>query len=65
MKRENYCEYLRLKRDAKYLVKYGIMLVKNWNVCDASSDMDFVDAVVSTLGSEKEYEKFCKYKERI
>lgn len=60
MKRQNYDEYLRLKREAKYLVQYGMMLVKNWNACDTGSDMDFIDAVVGTLGSEKEYEQFIK-----
>lgn len=65
MKRENYKEYLRLKRESKYVVEYALMLAENWSFYDASHDMDFLENVVKYLGSGKDYEKFNSYMERI
>lgn len=63
--KENYEEYRRLKREGKYLVEYAILLAKNWVRYDSSDDMNFLDAVVRVLGSDKDYERFGKYKMRI
>ena len=65
MNKENYKEYLRLKKEGKYLVEHAIMLAKNWVYYDSSHDMNFLDAVVRVLGSKKEYERFNSYRERI
>ncbi len=65
MKKENYKEYKRLKREGKYLVDYAMTLVKNWAYYDSSHDMNFLDAVVKILGSEKDYERFNGHRKRI
>lgn len=62
MKKENYREYLRMKREGRYLVEYAIMLAKNWAYYDSSHDINFLDAVVRILGSKDEHERFSKYK---
>ncbi len=59
MKRES--EYVRLRREARYLVEYALTLVKNWSYYDSSHDMNFLDAVVRILGTKKDYEKFSSY----
>ncbi len=63
MKRES--EYVRLRREAGYLVEYALTLVKNWSYYDSSHDMNFLDAVVRILGSKKDYERFDGYRRRI
>ncbi len=65
MKKENYREYKRLKREGKYLVDYAMTLVKNWAYYDSSHDMNFLDAVVKILGSRKDYERFSGHRKRI
>jgi hypothetical protein len=65
MKKENYKEYLRLKKEGRYLVEYAMTLVKNWAYYDSSHDMNFLDALVKILGSKKEYEQFNNYRRRI
>jgi len=65
MKKENYSEYLRLRREGRYLVEYALTLVKSWTYYDSSHDMNFLAAVVQILGSKKDYEKFSSYRERI
>lgn len=65
MKKENYMEYRRLKKEGRYLVEYAILLAKNWVRYDSSDDMNFLDAVVRILGSKKDYEQFDGYRKRI
>lgn len=65
MRKKNYREYLRLKKEGRYLVEYAMTLVKNWSYYDSSHDMNFLDAVIKILGSGKDYEKFSSYRERI
>jgi hypothetical protein len=65
MKKENYREYLRVKREGRYLVEYALMLAQNWKFYDGDALMSFLDEVVRYLGSEKEYEKFGKYKMQV
>lgn len=65
MKKENYKEYQRLKKEGRYLVEYAMTLVKNWAYYDSSHDMNFLDALVKILGSKKDYETFSSYRERI
>jgi hypothetical protein len=64
MKKENYEQYLRLRREAKYLVEYAFMLIENWNFYDSEALMDFLDDVVRYLGSKKSHEKFNGYRMR-
>lgn len=65
MKKENYREYQRLRKEGRYLVDYAITLVKNWSYYDSTHDMNFLDAVVRILGSKEDYEQFKSYRERI
>lgn len=65
MKKENYKEYLRLKKEGRYLVEYAITLVKNWSYYDSSHNMNFLDAVVKILGSKEDYQQFKSYRERV
>ncbi|MGH9922299.1 MAG: hypothetical protein ACRD38_06065 [Nitrososphaerales archaeon] len=65
MRKENYTEYLRLKRESKYLVEYALMLTENWRFYDSDGLMSFLEDVVRYLGSDKEYEKFGKYKMQV
>ena len=65
MKKENYREYLRVKREGRYLVEYALMLAQNWKSYDDDALMSFLDEVVRYLGSDKEYEKFGKYKMQV
>jgi len=64
MKKQNYQQYLRLRREAKYLVEYAFMLAKNWNFYDSDDLMSFLDDVVRYLGSKQNYEKFNDYRMR-
>ena len=58
-------EYVRLRREARYLVDYALMLVKNWSYYDSSHDMNFLDVLVRILGSKEDYEKFNGYRRRV
>ncbi len=63
-KYERESEYVRLRREARYLVEYALTLVKNWSYYDSSHDMNFLDAVVRILGTKKDYEKFSSFRMR-
>jgi len=62
MKKQNYQEYLRVRREGRYLVEHAILLAKHCSYYDSSHDMNFLEAVVRVLGSEKDYEKFSTYR---
>lgn len=62
MKKENYREYQRLKRERRWLVEYAMTIVKNWSYYRSSYSINFLDAVVRVLGSKKDYEQFSSYR---
>ncbi|MGH9921168.1 MAG: hypothetical protein ACRD38_00290 [Nitrososphaerales archaeon] len=41
------------------------MLTENWRFYDSDGLMSFLEDVVRYLGSEREYEKFGKYKMKV